>query len=148
MSCFADTLYPWSVEWLPRGLTIGLGAMSPGFDIRPAGHRRTFSQPHTSTTLPYSSTFPSHSDDAERPLLHERHFSEAEGEVAAGQLARRRRERRGFSFSGALYVGRRTASEVESAPSSPLLPTAEEEGVPAAPVSRKMGRRFGGSLGG
>lgn len=121
--------------------------MSPGFDIRPAGHRRTPSQPH-STTLPSLSTFPSNSDDAERPLLHERHSSEADGELGAGQLlARRRRERRGFSISGALYVGRRTTSEVDSAPSSPLLPAAEEEVSPTPPVPKRMGRRYGGSVG-
>ena len=28
------------LEWIPRGLTIGIGAASPGFAIRPAEHHR------------------------------------------------------------------------------------------------------------
>ncbi|SCV68537.1 BQ2448_658 [Microbotryum intermedium] len=34
------------LEWIPRGLTIGLGAASPGFDLRPANQRASQSVHH------------------------------------------------------------------------------------------------------
>ncbi|KAI5475353.1 DUF804 domain membrane protein [Pseudohyphozyma bogoriensis] len=114
-----------TVEWIPRGLTIGLGASSPGFAPRPAGHRR-----HTRTaTLPTSTAFPSlHLEDHDRPLIGAPGHPAAEFDSAAGDLALHHRKSRGYSLSGALYTGVGRRSESGSAPSSPMQ--AEDAATP------------------
>lgn len=79
-----------TVDWLPRGLTIGIGAVSPGFEIRP---RRT-------PTLPSTSTF-THIP----PISPHRSASEPDLYEGGEQLKRKRDRIRGLSLSGALYVG-------------------------------------------
>ncbi|KAM0749825.1 hypothetical protein T439DRAFT_326722 [Meredithblackwellia eburnea MCA 4105] len=118
------------VEWIPRGLTIGIGAASPGFDIRPTTPRR-----HIRTATLPSASFPPLFDEREvqndHSRLMQRTASEADAvDDATGEmLARKRRARqRGFSMSGGLFVGtgRVRGHQVPSAPGSPLAPPATE----------------------
>lgn len=115
------------VEWIPRGLTIGIGAASPGFDIRPAHRRHSHSRHHrrTSSSLsagavitPLGGRGDGHGDDSERTGLLERTASEADLESAGQEVDRRRasreRHERGVSLSGALYVGRRDSTPAMS----------------------------------
>ncbi|KAK4705451.1 magnesium transporter, partial [Phenoliferia sp. Uapishka_3] len=123
----ADSILSGPVEWIPRGLTIGIGAASPGFDIRPS-HRRHI----RTSTLPTSNAAPNFDvfDAPEhQPLLIHRVASEADTEEAANELhARKRKDRtRGVSISGGLFVGvgprSRLSHDTNSAPCSPLAPS-------------------------
>lgn len=144
------------VEWIPRGLTIGIGAASPGFDIRP--RRRA-----TLASLPlWSPPSPSQANNASRasaieptersPLFPAQHpspqaghrrtlSSEADLDSSAppgphasprrqptAQIRRAYRDReRAVSLSHAPYVGRRDSAPL-SPSIGPLTTTANEGG--------------------
>lgn len=125
------------LEWVPRGLTIGLGAASPGFDIRPAHrphqrnlHRRSVSLTHSAdhrtspSIAPVITPLARTGDEVDGVGLLDRTASEADVGTAADEVDRRRAWRehhhhhshhRTTSLSGALYVGRR-----DSAPPVPF----------------------------
>ncbi|KAK4055116.1 hypothetical protein OIV83_000396 [Microbotryomycetes sp. JL201] len=114
------------VEWLPKGLSIGIAASSPGFDLRPTSTRRQRHRRTTSTaSRPEAASVgrPSFfSSASERDQLVDQSLSgdvriEVEGCDGDG-IARRPVMRQGTSLSGALYVGRRD--------SGPLSPNASQ----------------------
>ncbi|KAM0793572.1 hypothetical protein ACM66B_001008 [Microbotryomycetes sp. NB124-2] len=92
-------------EWIPKGLSIGIAASSPGFDLRPTArhrHRRTTSTASRSDQRNARSSF--FSSASERDQLVHSPTIDHDGE---GGGLRRPAIRQGTSLSGALYVGRR-----------------------------------------
>lgn len=131
-----------AVDWIPRGLTIGIGAASPGFEIRPAGRRQTLLH---HSNLPAIITSRPTSEEIERPPFEIRQPSDGDVETGALDWRRRHRDRgRGLSMSGAFYVG------TVSAPNSPVIGGDTEGGDESDHESgnRKVGNRksrLGGS---
>ncbi|GAA5857153.1 hypothetical protein JCM8547_009341 [Rhodosporidiobolus lusitaniae] len=113
------------LPYRPRGFSIGLGAASPGFEIRPSHPHPPHSRRSRTATLP---SFPSCQSSPAVPTQHSPHSAfhpsygtreggvnllaestaslpVAEGERAAAAARRHRGHRRGESLSGAPYVG-------------------------------------------
>ncbi|GAA5985714.1 hypothetical protein JCM11641_007190 [Rhodosporidiobolus odoratus] len=137
----------------PRGFSIGLGAASPGFEIRPAHlhhhHHHHHSQPHVlhqsqTASADYALPFPGHPTETTPLAAPTTSLPGSPGGVtgAGGGKRRDRGHGRNNSLSGAPYVGlrRRTLSGSEVLSPSSLVGGEEQlEGV-EGPRQGKGGR--------
>ncbi|GAA5894219.1 hypothetical protein JCM5296_004687 [Sporobolomyces johnsonii] len=105
------------LEWRPRGFSVGLGAASPGFDVRPTAQHRPRSR---TSTPPASMPFPTFSNeldvnDETPPITPNDH--------GFASPSRSQRARQGCqSLSGSLYVGSRRRSGSSGSLSIPTTP--------------------------
>lgn len=148
-----------SIDWIPRGLTIGIGAISPGFEIRPAGPRRP--PPHSplrasTASLPPQTPLPNPNEENSpllNPSLERTRDSEdfdfttttpnpttSTSEILNNSSKRRRERARGFSISGSLYVGSSRRSSTDFSSTSGLTPLSPDIG--------RLQEFVGGSTGG
>lgn len=117
-----------AVAWRPRGFSIGLGAASPGFEIRPKVLHRAHAS-HASAPVP--SLDPSSPSPATTPSPYPSPFAPVIDLGAStaslpteGRAAQRRRHGHGRSesLSGALYVGPSAHEHHHHTRHSSLLP--------------------------
>ncbi|GAA5930134.1 hypothetical protein JCM1841_002322 [Sporobolomyces salmonicolor] len=105
------------LDWRPRGFSVGIGAASPGFDVRPTAQHRARRR---TSTPPASTPFPSYSNHLD--LSDETPVIPPDDDEFAS-LSRSQRARRGCqSLSGSLYVGSHRRSGSGGSLSLPTMP--------------------------